>query len=227
MIRLERLNKYYQQGDEKIHVLKDISLEINQGEFVAIMGPSGSGKSTLINIIGFLDNQFEGEYLFKRNSVIGKSSKDYAKLRNQNVGFVFQNFKLIANLTVAENVGLPLLYAGYRRKDIGERVNNVLQSVHLKGIAQKLPSQLSGGQQQRVAIARALISKPSFLLADEPTGALDRHTSQEILKLFLDLNQKLRSTIIMVTHDYQVASQSQRMIQIMDGRIESDRSVSK
>ncbi|WP_061575801.1 ABC transporter ATP-binding protein, partial [Heyndrickxia coagulans] len=163
----------------------------------------------------------------KRNSVIGKSSKDYAKLRNQNVGFVFQNFKLIANLTVAENVGLPLLYAGYRRKDIGERVNNVLQSVHLKGIAKKLPSQLSGGQQQRVAIARALISKPSFLLADEPTGALDRHTSQEILKLFLDLNQKLRSTIIMVTHDYQVASQSQRMIQIMDGRIESDRSVSK
>ncbi|WP_010632167.1 ABC transporter ATP-binding protein [Sporolactobacillus vineae] len=225
MIRLERLNKFYQQGDEKIHVLKDVSLQIQQGEFVAIMGPSGSGKSTLINIIGFLDHQFMGQYRFKGESMIDQSLSDYARLRNQNVGFVFQNFKLIANLSVAENVGLPLLYAGHRRKNIADQVNDVLSSVNLQGVGAKLPMQLSGGQQQRVAIARALITRPSFLLADEPTGALDSHTSQEILKLFIDLNHKSRSTIIMVTHDFQVARLSQRIIRILDGRIESDRSV--
>ncbi|MCO7128202.1 ABC transporter ATP-binding protein [Sporolactobacillus shoreicorticis] len=225
MIRLERLNKFYQQGDEKIHVLKDVSLQIQQGEFVAIMGPSGSGKSTLINIIGFLDHQFMGQYRFKGESMIDQSLSDYARLRNQNVGFVFQNFKLISNLSVAENVGLPLLYAGHRRKNIADQVNDVLSSVNLQGVGAKLPMQLSGGQQQRVAIARALITRPSFLLADEPTGALDSHTSQEILKLFIDLNHKSRSTIIMVTHDFQVARLSQRIIRILDGRIESDRSV--
>jgi putative ABC transport system ATP-binding protein len=225
LIRLERLNKFYQQGDEKIHVLKDVSLQIQQGEFVAIMGPSGSGKSTLINIIGFLDHQFMGQYRFKGESMIDQSLSDYARLRNQNVGFVFQNFKLIANLSVAENVGLPLLYAGHRRKNIADQVNDVLSSVNLQGVGAKLPMQLSGGQQQRVAIARALITRPSFLLADEPTGALDSHTSQEILKLFIDLNHKSRSTIIMVTHDFQVARLSQRIIRILDGRIESDRSV--
>lgn len=189
------------------------------------MGPSGSGKSTLINIVGFLDDQFEGEYWFMDDNIQKKSRRDYAILRNQSVGFVFQNFKLIDTLSVAENIGLPLIYAGKRRKAIRSEVQQVLSQVGLPDLGTKKPRDLSGGQQQRVAIARAVITKPNFLIADEPTGALDSQTSSEILELFQKLNRENHTTIIMVTHDQQVANQSQRIIRILDGTIESDEEV--
>lgn len=225
MIRLKSVNKFYKQGATSFHVLKDISFKIDAGEFVSIMGPSGSGKSTLINIVGFLDDQFEGEYWFMGDNIQKKSRRDYAVLRNQSVGFVFQNFKLIDTLSVAENIGLPLIYAGERRKAIRSEVQQVLSQVGLPDLGNQKPRDLSGGQQQRVAIARAVITKPNFLIADEPTGALDSQTSSEILELFQKLNRENHTTIIMVTHDQQVANQSQRIIRILDGTIESDEEV--
>lgn len=225
MIRLKSVNKFYKQGPTSFHVLKDISFKIDAGEFVSIMGPSGSGKSTLINIVGFLDDQFEGEYWFMDDNIQKKSRRDYALLRNQSVGFVFQNFKLIDTLSVAENIGLPLIYAGERRKAIRSEVQQVLSQVGLPDLGNQKPRDLSGGQQQRVAIARAVITKPNFLIADEPTGALDSQTSSEILELFQKLNRENHTTIIMVTHDQQVANQSQRIIRILDGTIESDEEV--
>ena len=169
MISLKKINKYYQQGDGRVHILHDISFDVNEGEFVGIMGQSGSGKSTLINIIGFLDREYEGPYSFKGDDVSYLNNKRFTSLRNQNVGFVFQNFKLIQNLTVAENVALPLMYAGVKKKEIDQRVSQVLERVGLGGYEKYLPSRLSGGQQQRVSIARAIIGKPTFLIADEPT----------------------------------------------------------
>lgn len=201
-----------------------MNLSIEAGEFVAIMGPSGSGKSTLINIIGFLDQHFDGRYLFNDLEVNQLDRKQHAKLRNQSVGFVFQNFKLITNQSVGENVGLPLLYTGMKRRDILNRVDEVLARVGLPDSANKLPKNLSGGQQQRVAIARAIIARPKFLVADEPTGALDSTTSAEIITLFKALNQE-GTTVIMVTHDEQVAQGANRLITILDGRINSDQEV--
>ena len=219
MIKLEKINKYYQQGNQRYHILKDIDLAIEQGEFVSIMGQSGAGKSTLINIIGFLDDQFEGGYYYFDQPIHDYSRKQFSLLRNQNVGFVFQNFELIKNLSVAENVALPLLYAGQKRKEIGQRVSKALAAVGLAGSESKKPANLSGGQQQRVSIARAIIAKPKFLIADEPTGALDSQTSKEIMELFKTLNQQNKTTIIMVTHDEKVAHQGRRIIRILDGRI--------
>lgn len=201
-----------------------MNLSIEAGEFVAIMGPSGSGKSTLINIIGFLDQHFDGRYLFNDLEVNQLDRKQHAKLRNQSVGFVFQNFKLITNQSVGENVGLPLLYTGMKRRDILNRVDEVLARVGLPDSANKLPKNLSGGQQQRVAIARAIIARPKFLVADEPTGALDSTTSAAIITLFKALNQE-GTTVIMVTHDEQVAQGANRLITILDGRINSDQEV--
>lgn len=225
MIKLQAINKSYQQGKTSFHVLHDINLEISAGEFVAIMGQSGSGKSTLINIIGFLDDQFEGTYFYNNLPIHKYSRTQFSKLRNSNVGFVFQNFKLINNLTVQENVGLPLLYAGAKRKDISKRVLEVLQQVGLKHVEKELPKNLSGGQQQRVSIARAIVAKPKFLIADEPTGALDSQTSAEIIALFKQLNREENTTIIMVTHDEKVGQQAERLVQILDGRIISDKKV--
>ncbi|BDR59636.1 ABC transporter ATP-binding protein [Xylocopilactobacillus apicola] len=224
MINLSSVNKTYKQGSENYQVLFDINLKIAQGEFVAIMGPSGSGKSTLIDIIGFLDQKFEGKYTFDNVVVSNLNRREHAKLRNRSVGFVFQNFKLINNQNVGENVGLPLLYSGAKRRDIMARVNEVLDQVGLEGSYRKMPKNLSGGQQQRVAIARAIVSKPSFLVADEPTGALDSATSKEIMKLFKELNQS-GTTVIMVTHDEKVANQANRLVKILDGRIQSDSEV--
>lgn len=224
MINLQSVSKKYRQGNDNYQVLFDVNLSIEAGEFVAIMGPSGSGKSTLINIIGFLDQHFDGRYLFNDLDVGRLDRKQHAKLRNQSVGFVFQNFKLITNQSVGENVGLPLLYTGMKRRDILKRVDDVLARVGLPDSANKLPKNLSGGQQQRVAIARAIIAKPKFLVADEPTGALDSTTSAEIITLFKALNQE-GTTIIMVTHDEQVAQEANRLITILDGRINSDQEV--
>lgn len=222
MIKLTNINKYYRQGDHRFHVLHDINLTVDQGEFVAIIGESGSGKSTLINIIGFLDDDFTGTYFYEGQPIHNYTRKQFSRLRNQNVGFVFQNFKLLREATVAENVALPLLYAGNRRREISDRVTAVLDQVGLHGYEDQLPQNMSGGQQQRVSIARAIIGYPHFLIADEPTGALDTETSQEIMDLFKRLNQDEGTTIIMVTHDPHVAAQCERVVKIIDGRVVSD-----
>ncbi|WP_447409183.1 ABC transporter ATP-binding protein [Weissella confusa] len=218
LIKLSNINKTYQNGDSKLHVLRDISLEISDGEFVAVMGPSGSGKSTFINIVGMLDRDFEGEYVFADDDTTALNRRDFAAFRNCNIGWVFQNFKLIQQMSVFDNVALPLVYAGRRRADIKEAVQETLDRLGIDDKGNKKPSELSGGQQQRVAIARALVAKPKFLLADEPTGALDSHTAQEILDLFIALNRE-GTTILMVTHDAHVAAQAQRTIRLADGQI--------
>lgn len=222
MIKLTNINKYYRQGDHRFHVLHDINLSVDQGELVAIIGESGSGKSTLINIIGFLDDDFSGTYFYEDHPIHDYTRKQFSHLRNQNVGFVFQNFKLIREATVAENVALPLLYTGKRRREIGDRVTAVLDQVGLHGYEDQLPQNMSGGQQQRVSIARAIVGHPHFLIADEPTGALDTETSQEIMNLFKRLNRDEGTTIIMVTHDPHVAAQCERVVKIIDGRVVSD-----
>lgn len=222
MIKLTNINKYYRQGDHRFHVLHDINLSVDQGELVAIIGESGSGKSTLINIIGFLDDDFSGTYFYEDHPIHDYTRKQFSHLRNQNVGFVFQNFKLIREATVAENIALPLLYAGKRRREIGDRVTAVLDQVGLHGYEDQLPQNMSGGQQQRVSIARAIVGHPHFLIADEPTGALDTETSQEIMNLFKRLNHDEGTTIIMVTHDPHVAAQCERVVKIIDGRVVSD-----
>ena len=222
MIRLENINKYYQQGDSQFHVLHDINLNIDAGELVAIIGESGSGKSTLINIIGFLDDKFEWTYYYNNEPIHDYDRKDFSKLRNENVGFVFQNFKLLRDVSVAENVALPLLYAGKKRAEIKERVSEVLSKVGLAGYENKLPKNMSGGQQQRVSIARAIATNPKFLIADEPTGALDTQTSQEIMNLFKELNRESHTTIILVTHDPHVAEQCERVVTILDGHMIKD-----
>ncbi len=225
MISLNNINKYYKQGSQQVHILHDISLNIEQGEFVGIMGQSGSGKSTLINIIGFLDREYQGEYIFKKDQINNYSNKKLTGLRNKNVGFVFQNFKLIKNLTVAENVALPLMYAGVKKKEITRKITEVLEKVGLAGYEKSIPTQLSGGQQQRVSIARAIIGNPTFLIADEPTGALDSQTSKEIMNLFKELNAVNNTTIIIVTHDPMVGQQVNRLLTILDGRLTSDTGV--
>lgn len=225
MIRLEHVNKYYGQGATRFHVLHDINLQVAAGELMAIIGESGSGKSTLINIIGFLDDDFEGNYFYNDQAIHDYTRADFAKLRNQHVGFVFQNFKLIRDISIAENVILPLLYAGVGRRQAKKTAARVLSRVGLGGYDDKLPTELSGGQQQRVSIARAIIANPDFLIADEPTGALDTKTSQEIMDLFKQLNQTQHTTIIMVTHDPRVAEQCERVVKIIDGRIVDDRKV--
>lgn len=224
MIKLTKINKYYETGDEKLHALIDVSLEIKEGEFVAIMGPSGSGKSTLIRILGFMDQKYEGDYLFEEQNIRESDDLELSYIRNQKVGFVFQNFQLIDTDTVYENIQLPLLYAGCSYSETKERVLSLIEKVGLSGKEDKLPKQLSGGQQQRCAIARSVVNNPKFLIADEPTGALDSHTSQEILDLFKQLNKE-GMTILVVTHDEDVGKQCNRMIRIMDGEIESDHEI--
>lgn len=223
MISLVNVNKYYKNDEESLHVLKNINLAIAPGEMIAIMGPSGSGKSTLINLLGFIDKQFEGQYLFEGKTLLTSSDEILSKIRNQTVGFVFQNFSLIENNTVFENVELPLLYNGYKFHQTEEKVMAVLKKVGLADKADKHLKQLSGGQQQRVAIARALINQPKFLIADEPTGALDSHTSEEIMKLFVDLNIQDQVTIILVTHNPDMVPYCSRLISIRDGEIIEDK----
>ena len=222
MIELKNINKYYRTGGEILHVLKDFSLTINEGEFVAVMGPSGSGKSTLINLLGFIDSKYEGEYLYNGKSQDIKNDDNLSRIRNEMVGFVFQNFSLIETNTVLENVELPLLYKGYSSKAAEKIVMDFLRKVGIEEKRDKLPKHLSGGQQQRVAIARAMVNSPKFIIADEPTGALDFNTSTEIMRLFQTLNKEENVTIILVTHDQTMANYADRIIRIFDGRIIED-----
>lgn len=219
MIEMTGINKYYTVDQEKIHVLKDISLTIQEQEFVAVMGPSGSGKSTLINTISFLDGEFEGTYRFNQENPYRFKDEKLSALRNESVGFVFQAFQLIDNNTVMENVALPLLYGGMKQRKTKPLVMEALKKVGIADKYNKLPKQLSGGQQQRVAIARAIVGNPKFIVADEPTGALDSKTSDEIMVLFKRLNEEEKVTILMVTHDPDAAAQCQRIITVKDGEL--------
>ncbi|KRK14920.1 ABC transporter ATP-binding protein [Loigolactobacillus coryniformis subsp. coryniformis KCTC 3167 = DSM 20001] len=227
LIELKSVNKYYQNGAQNFHVLRDINLAIDRGEFLSIMGPSGAGKTSLINLIGFIDRQYEGEYLFNGDSYQKASDNTLARIRNRSVGFVFQNFKLIGNNTILENVELPLLYGGMTKRAAKPVVEQALIRVGLPNSSQKVPSELSGGQQQRVAIARALVHQPKFIIADEPTGALDTKTSAEIMQIFRDLNRNEGTTIVLVTHDPQVSLYGDRLIKILDGAITADEEVTQ
>ena len=218
MILLNDVCKNYQIGSETIHALDHASLEISKGEFVSIIGPSGSGKSTLMNIIGCLDTADSGDYLLDDIPIEDYSENELARIRNRKIGFVFQSFNLIPKLTAEENVELPLIYQGVKRNQREERVQAALELVNLTKRANHYPTELSGGQQQRVAIARAIVTEPSLILADEPTGNLDSSTSQEIMDIFLDLNEK-GNTIVLITHDNEVAEQAKRILHIRDGRV--------
>jgi len=214
LIELKGINKTYKNGDQELRVLKDIDLEVEEGEFVAIMGPSGSGKSTLMNVIGLLDRPTSGEYFLEGQEVGNLSEKKLARVRNEQIGFVFQ-------LNAFQNVELPLIYAGVhpaKRKELAEQY---LEKVELHSRMHHLPSELSGGQKQRVAIARALVNQPAIVLADEPTGALDTKTGEQIMDLLTKLNQEGK-TIIMVTHEPEIAAFAHRRIVIRDGVISSD-----
>lgn len=222
MIELVDVNRSFENGNETNHILKDININIKEGEFIAIMGPSGSGKSTLINILGFIDRGYEGDYLFNSENFKKSSDNRLSEIRNKTVGFVFQNFKLIQNNTILENVSIPLIYAGYGP---AERKEKVIHALHKVGLFEKenlVPNKLSGGQQQRVAIARAIINDPKFIIADEPTGALDSKTSRDIMELFTKLNKENNTTLILVTHDRKVADQADRVIHILDGRVQRE-----
>lgn len=219
MIKLEHVHKYYKVGDEQLHVLNDVTVRIAQGEFVGIMGPSGSGKSTLINILGFLDSKYEGKYSFNDESVSNLSDNQISKVRNSTVGFVFQDFNLIEQATVEENVRLPLLYRGLTPRQTQAKVKQALEKVGLGDKLEKYPRHLSGGQKQRVAIARALVNSPKFIIADEPTGALDSKTSASIMDILYRLNHEDGVTIVMVTHDPTLTKYCSRVIHVIDGVI--------
>ncbi|MCL9683038.1 ABC transporter ATP-binding protein [Legionella maioricensis] len=216
LIKLTDLVKTYSLEGISTTVLKEVSLTVNEGELLAIVGASGSGKSTLMNIIGLLDKADSGTYTLKNRNVAGLSDDESAFLRNQSIGFVFQQFNLLPRFTAVQNVALPLTYRGVNAAEIKERVLKALEHVGMRQYAHHRPTQLSGGQQQRVAIARALVTEPQVILADEPTGALDSKTGTEVMNLFLALHQEGR-TIIMVTHDEHVAAQCKRRITLVDG----------
>ncbi|PFG12523.1 ABC transporter ATP-binding protein [Bacillus sp. es.036] len=216
MIQLEEITKSYTLGKEAVNVLRGISLQIKSGEFVAIMGPSGSGKSTLMNIIGCLDRPTTGSYFLNEEDVSQHKDHELAKVRNQSIGFVFQQFQLLPRLTALKNVELPMVYAGASKQEREERARDALAKVGLQDRVGHLPNELSGGQKQRVAIARALVNDPSLILADEPTGALDTATSVAIMDLFVQLNQE-GTTIVVVTHEPEVAEYASRVIYVRDG----------
>lgn len=218
MIELNEVCKFYQVGDDRVRALDHATLHIYPKEFVSIIGPSGSGKSTLMNIIGCLDMADAGTYLLDGLPIEEYSESQLAKIRNQKIGFVFQSFNLIPKLTAEENVELPLIYQKVRRAERHRRVKEALEKVGLENRAKHLPTELSGGQQQRVAIARALVTKPSLILADEPTGNLDSKTSQEIMELFHELHDQ-GNTVVLITHDNDVAKQAPRSIHILDGKV--------
>ena len=218
MIQLKEICKFYQVGDDRVKALDHASLHIKPHEFVSIIGPSGSGKSTLMNIIGCLDVADAGSYLLDGLPIESYSENELAKVRNQKIGFVFQQFNLIPKLTAEENVELPLIYQGVPRAERQKRVKAALERVNLLPRAKHLPTELSGGQQQRVAIARAIVTNPKLILADEPTGALDSKTSKEIIDIFHELHHQ-GNTIVLITHDNHIARQASRSIHILDGQI--------
>jgi putative ABC transport system ATP-binding protein len=226
LIHLQQISRCYRMGGETVHALRDVSLDIERGEYVAIMGPSGSGKSTLMNLIGCLDTPSTGRYVLNGVSVSEMGDNQLAEIRNREIGFVFQTFNLLARSNALHNVELPLIYAGVAAD---ERRRNALEALANVGLADRVhhkPNELSGGQRQRVAVARALVNKPSILLADEPTGNLDSKTGAEIMALFNELSRK-GNTIILVTHEEDIARQARRIIRLRDGLIASDETMTK
>src|SRR5438105_5516610 len=222
VIHLERIHKIYSMGDIEVHALRGVSLEIRRGEFVAIMGPSGSGKSTMMNIIGCLDRPTKGSYFLDGVDVSTVDKPGLADIRNKSVGFVFQSFNLVSRTSALENVELPLIYAGVAARERTRRARQALSEVGLADRERNMPNQLSGGQQQRVALARALVNNPALILADEPTGALDTRTSVEMMEIFQRLNLERSLTVILVTHEPDIAQYANRIIQFRDGRIRRD-----
>ena len=218
MIQLKNVCKYYQVGEDRVRALDHANLHIYPKEFVSIIGPSGSGKSTLMNIIGCLDVADAGEYLLDGLPIESYTENQLAKVRNEKIGFVFQQYNLIPKLTAEENVELPLIYQKVPKKERAERVKEALERVNMYARAKHLPTELSGGQQQRVSIARAIVTRPKLILADEPTGALDSRTGREIIDIFHELHAQ-GNTIVLITHDNGIARQAQRSIHILDGRI--------
>jgi len=222
VIRLERIHKIYHMGDIEVHALRGVSLEITRGEFVAIMGPSGSGKSTMMNIIGCLDHPTRGQYFLEGADVSKVDKAGLADIRNKSIGFVFQSFNLVPRTSAVENVELPLIYAGVAAAERTRRARAALAEVGLAERERNMPNQLSGGQQQRVALARSLVNNPALILADEPTGALDTRTSVEVMEIFQRLNRERSLTVILVTHEPDIAQYAKRIIQFRDGRIRRD-----
>lgn len=225
VIKLDHIHKIYKMGDIEVHALRGVSLGIRQGEFIAVMGVSGSGKSTMMNIIGCLDQPTRGTYNLDGHDVSKLSKDDRADIRNRKIGFVFQGFNLLSRTSAIENVELPMLYAGIGTPERRRRAQEALEAVGLAGRENNHPNQLSGGQQQRVAIARALVNEPTIILADEPTGALDSRTSVEVMEIFQRLNRERGITLLLVTHEHDIAEYAQRVVIFRDGKIKSDEPV--
>ncbi len=218
MIRMNNINKGYMLGEEKLSILKDINFQVQKGEYVAILGPSGSGKTTLMNIIGCMDVMDSGEYYLDGMGIHSTAENELTEIRNQKIGFIFQNYQLIPTYNVMQNIVMPLVMRGMSFK---EAEQECMETIELLGLAERMrhrPSELSGGQKQRVSIARALVGKPAILLADEPTGALDQSSGKDVLKLFQELNE-MGNTIVMITHDLNVAQSAKRIVRIVDGRL--------
>ncbi|HLL77424.1 MAG TPA: ABC transporter ATP-binding protein [Pyrinomonadaceae bacterium] len=225
VIRLEQIHKTYTMGDVEVHALRGVSLDVRPGEFVAIMGTSGSGKSTMMNIVGCLDRPTRGRYLLDGEDVSGLSKDERADIRSRKLGFVFQGFNLLSRTSALENVELPMLYANVEASERKRRAVEALHSVGLAGREQNHPNQLSGGQQQRVAVARALVNNPTLILADEPTGALDSRTSVEVMDIFQRLNRERGITLLLVTHEPDIAAYADRIVVFRDGKIKKDYAV--
>ena len=221
LIRVKNMYKIYNPGENEVRALDDVSLEINQGEFIAIVGHSGSGKSTFMNMLGCLDTPTSGKYVLDGQDVASMTDNQLADVRNKEIGFIFQGFNLISNLDAVENVELPLVYRGVSKNERKQLAMEALKSVGLEDRMKHKPNEMSGGQQQRVAVARAVAAKPPIILADEPTGNLDTKSTQEIMEILKELHRSGR-TVIIITHDEEIASQAHRVIRILDGRIEED-----
>lgn len=221
MIELQNIQRDFQVGEQTVHALKDINLKISVGEYISIMGPSGSGKSTLLNVLGLLDKPTQGTYLLEENEITSLSDDEQASVRQKHIGFIFQFFQLLPRLTAQENVELPMVLAGVNPEERAQRARDSLKSLNVLERATHRPDQLSGGQQQRVAIARATVMKPKVILADEPTGNLDRHSSNEVVAILEDLN-KQGLALIIVTHDQEIGKRANRKIRMVDGEIQND-----
>lgn len=221
LIRTENISKEYQIGNQFVYALRDVSISIGRGDYLALVGPSGSGKSTLMNLLGALDSPSSGKYYLRNQDVSGLIDNELAEIRNKEIGFVFQTFNLIPRMTAIENVALPLVYSGVGKKERNERAKEKLREVGLGDRMDHKPNELSGGQRQRVAVARALINNPAIILADEPTGNLDSKTTEEIMDLFENLHQN-GNTIVIVTHEPEIAQRTKRIVKLRDGAVESD-----